>query len=149
MIDTFAEIYTKAYPDTEFRNPAYPSQAIVTVIGRICADTDEGKANEQSLVLETSRSLGLGSRVRLDVTELPGFSFFPGQIVVLSGINANGYTFAVTTLHEVRIQWESRKWRYCVVILLSISLASLEHRCPPCPWLQQALSSSMSFTIRN
>lgn len=114
MIDTFAEIYTKTYPDTELRNPAYTTQAIVTVIGRICADTDEGKANEQSLILETSRALGLGSRVRLDVTELPGFSFFPGQIVVLSGINASGYTFAVTAVHEVRIYQGSGDFRIVV-----------------------------------
>ncbi|GJJ78996.1 DNA polymerase alpha subunit B [Entomortierella parvispora] len=101
MIDNFAEIYTKAYPNTEFGNPAYQYPAPVTVIGRICADTDEGKANEQSLVLETSRSLGYGDRVRLDVTEIQGFSFFPGQIVVLTGINSNGHAFAVTTVHEM------------------------------------------------
>ncbi|KAG0052842.1 DNA-directed DNA polymerase alpha subunit pol12 [Gryganskiella cystojenkinii] len=101
MIDTFADLYIQAYPDTEFYNPAFTSQSIVTIIGRICSDTDEGKANEQSLVLETSRALGNGARVRLDVAELPGFSFFPGQIVVLSGINANGSIFAVTAVHEL------------------------------------------------
>ncbi|KAF9090803.1 DNA-directed DNA polymerase alpha subunit pol12 [Mortierella sp. AD031] len=100
-IDAFAEIYKKSYPDTEFRNPAYPSQSVVTVVGRICSDANEGKTNEQSLLLETSRSLGHGSRVKLDVMEVPGYSFFPGQIVVLSGLNSYGSVFAVTRVHEL------------------------------------------------
>ncbi|KAG0365309.1 DNA-directed DNA polymerase alpha subunit pol12 [Gamsiella multidivaricata] len=100
-IDLFASIYKKFHPDTEFRNPAYPSQAVVTVVGRICSDANEGKTNERSLVLETSRSLGGGSRVKLDIAEISGFGFFPGQIVVLSGINANGSIFAVTRVHEL------------------------------------------------
>ncbi|KAI1300662.1 DNA-directed DNA polymerase alpha subunit pol12 [Mortierella claussenii] len=100
-INDFAKIYRASYPDTSFHNPAYPSQAIVTVVGRICSDANEGKSNERSLVLETSRSLGGGSRVKLDITEISGFGFFPGQIVVLSGINANGSVFAVTRVHEL------------------------------------------------
>ncbi|KAG0374532.1 DNA-directed DNA polymerase alpha subunit pol12 [Mortierella sp. AD032] len=100
-IDAFAEHYRKSYPDTEFRNPSYPSQSVVTVVGRICSDANEGKANEQSLLLETSRSLGNGARVKLDVMEVQGFSFFPGQIVVLSGLNSHGSIFAVTRVHEL------------------------------------------------
>ncbi|KAG0297133.1 DNA-directed DNA polymerase alpha subunit pol12 [Dissophora globulifera] len=100
-IDTFAEIYKKSYPETDFHNPAYPSQSIVTVVGRICSDANEGKTNERSLVLETSRSIGGGSRVKLDVAEVPGFNFFPGQIVVLSGINSSGTIFSVTRVHEL------------------------------------------------
>ncbi|KAF9933284.1 DNA-directed DNA polymerase alpha subunit pol12, partial [Modicella reniformis] len=99
-IDALAEIYKKSFP-VDFHNPAYQTQAVVTVVGRICSDANEGKANERSLVLETSRSLGGGSRVKLDVSEIDGFSFFPGQIVVLSGINANGSSFAVTRVHEL------------------------------------------------
>ncbi|KAF9918036.1 DNA-directed DNA polymerase alpha subunit pol12 [Lobosporangium transversale] len=100
-IEAIAEIYKSSFPETEFHNPAYPSQAIVTVVGRICSDANEGKSNERSLVLETSRSLGGGSRVRLDVNEITDFGFFLGQIVVLSGINANGSVFAVTRVHEL------------------------------------------------
>lgn len=100
-IDAFAELYRRSYPDTEFRNPAYPSQAVVTVVGRICSDANEGKANEQSLLLETSRSFGSGKRVKLDIMEVPGYSFFPGQIVVLSGLNSYGPVFAVTRVHEM------------------------------------------------
>ncbi|KAK3847764.1 MAG: DNA polymerase alpha/epsilon subunit B-domain-containing protein [Linnemannia gamsii] len=100
-IDAFAEHYRKSYPKTEFHNPRYPSQSVVTVVGRICSDANEGKANEQSLLLETSRSLGNGARVKLDVMEVQGFSFFPGQIVVLSGMNSHGSIFAVTRVHEL------------------------------------------------
>lgn len=45
--------------------------------------------------------IGGGSRVRIDVSEVTSFSFFPGQIVVLSGINAHGSVFAVTAVLEV------------------------------------------------
>ncbi|KAI8354395.1 DNA polymerase alpha/epsilon subunit B-domain-containing protein [Mortierella sp. GBAus27b] len=100
-IEKFAEIYRKAHPDTIFHNPAYPTQSVVTVVGRICSDANEGKANHRSLVLESSRSIGAGSRVKLDLTEVSKFSFFPGQIVVLSGINANGSVFFVTQVHEL------------------------------------------------
>ncbi|KAG0278605.1 DNA-directed DNA polymerase alpha subunit pol12 [Linnemannia exigua] len=100
-IEAFAELYRKSYPDTEFLNPAYPSQSVVTVVGRICSDANEGKANEQSLLLETSRSLGGGARVKLDVMEVQGYNFFPGQIVVLSGLNSHGSVFAVTRVHEL------------------------------------------------
>ncbi|KAF9365039.1 DNA-directed DNA polymerase alpha subunit pol12 [Mortierella sp. NVP85] len=100
-IEDFARMYKQSFPDTNFSNPSDPSQAIVTVIGRICSDANEGKANERSLVLETSREKGGRSRVRLDLTEVTEFSFFPGQIVVLSGINAHGMVFAVTRVHEL------------------------------------------------
>ncbi|KAF9431268.1 DNA-directed DNA polymerase alpha subunit pol12 [Podila epigama] len=100
-IDALAALYKKAHPDTEFYNPAYPSQALVTVIGRICSDANEGKSNDKSLMLETSMTLGGGSRIRIDVSEILSFSFFPGQIVVLSGINANGSIFVVTAVHEL------------------------------------------------
>ncbi|KAF9903629.1 DNA-directed DNA polymerase alpha subunit pol12 [Linnemannia zychae] len=100
-IEAFAEIYRKSYPDTEFWNPALPTQSAVTVVGRICSDANEGKANEQSLLLETSRSIGYGSRVKLDIREVKGYNFFPGQIVVLSGVNSHGSDFAVTDIHEL------------------------------------------------
>lgn len=90
-----------------FCNPDYQSQAVVTVVGRICSDANEGKANEQSLMLETSRSLGGGARVKLDLMEVPRYNFFPGQIVVLSGLNSHGSVFAVTRVHEVRLY----RWR--------------------------------------
>lgn len=100
-IDAFAEIYKEAHSEVQFSNPEYQTQSIVNVIGRICSDANEGKSNERSLLLETSRALGSGSRVRLDTSEVSGVSFFPGQIVVLSGINANGSVFVVTRVHEV------------------------------------------------
>ncbi|KAF9275894.1 DNA-directed DNA polymerase alpha subunit pol12 [Mortierella alpina] len=100
-IDAFAEIYKEAHPEVQFSNPEYQTQSIVNVIGRICSDANEGKSNERSLLLETSRALGSGSRVRLDTNEVSGVSFFPGQIVVLSGINANGSVFVVTRVHEL------------------------------------------------
>ncbi|KAF8937862.1 DNA-directed DNA polymerase alpha subunit pol12 [Haplosporangium gracile] len=100
-IDAFADIYRKSYPDTMFCNPASTCSTVVTVVGRICSDANEGKANEQSLLLETSRSFNSGRRVKLDVMEVKGYNFFPGQIVVLSGLNSHGSVFAVTRVHEL------------------------------------------------
>ncbi|KAF9585087.1 DNA-directed DNA polymerase alpha subunit pol12 [Lunasporangiospora selenospora] len=103
-IDMFASLYKESYPETEFQNPSQPSQNVITVIGRICSDANEGKSNEHSLVLETSRRLGGGARIRLDVTELSSLNFFPGQIAVLDGINVNGSTFVATKIHKLPVQ---------------------------------------------
>ena len=48
-----------------------------------------------SLVLETSRRLGAGCRVPLNLSAVPSFSLFPGQIVGVRGINASGAYLAV------------------------------------------------------
>jgi DNA polymerase alpha subunit B len=49
-------------------------------VGRICCEDAAGKLNEQSVVLESSRSMGMGKRVKLNLSNLPGYSVFPGQV---------------------------------------------------------------------
>ncbi|KAG0256175.1 DNA-directed DNA polymerase alpha subunit pol12 [Actinomortierella ambigua] len=102
-IDNMAAAYLKKHPEVAFSNPAYPSQSRITAIGRICSDANEGRLNERSIILETNRTIGGGARVRLDLSEVPGYSFFAGQIVVLEGINANGATFAVTKVLDIPV----------------------------------------------
>ncbi|KAG0233664.1 DNA-directed DNA polymerase alpha subunit pol12 [Actinomortierella wolfii] len=102
-IDNMLTAYLKIHPGTVFSNPAYPSQSRITAIGRICSDANEGRLNERSVILETNRTIGGGARVKLDLSEVPGYSFFPGQIVALEGINANGAAFAVTKVLEMPI----------------------------------------------
>lgn len=67
-----------------------PSQDMVWVCGRIFCEAAEGKLNKSSIVLEGSRKDSGGRRVQLDVSELPSFSFFPGQILLVEGINSSG-----------------------------------------------------------
>ncbi|KAF9977680.1 DNA-directed DNA polymerase alpha subunit pol12 [Actinomortierella ambigua] len=102
-IDNMAAAFIKKHPEVVFSNPAYPSQSRITAIGRICSDSNEGRLNERSVILETNRTIGGGARVRLDLSEVPGYSFFPGQIVALEGINANGATFAVTKVLDMPV----------------------------------------------
>ncbi len=65
------------------------------LIGRIVADNDE-KATENSLLLESSRSMGGGARVPLDLSQCKSFSLFPGQIACLEGKNPDGTKFIVS-----------------------------------------------------
>lgn len=60
-------------------------------VGRICCEDAAGKLNEQSVVLETSRSMGMGKRVKLNLGNLPGYSFFPGQVSMIPA--ATPYVF--------------------------------------------------------
>lgn len=66
-------------------------------VGRICLDppTTTARPTSTSLVLETSRRLGAGSRIPLNLTSVPSFSLFPGQVIGVRGVNASGDYFAV------------------------------------------------------
>jgi len=66
-------------------------------VGRICLDppTTTARPTATSLVLETSRRLGGGSRVPLNLSKVPSFSLFPGQVVGVRGVNASGDYLAV------------------------------------------------------
>jgi hypothetical protein len=59
--------------------PAQPGPEALAAVGRIACD-GEGKLNERSILLEPSRALGAGLRVRLALNALPSFSLFPGQV---------------------------------------------------------------------
>ncbi|KAJ2764245.1 DNA-directed DNA polymerase alpha subunit pol12, partial [Coemansia nantahalensis] len=80
-------------------NPTYPHQDTVTAVGRI-ANISEGlepaPISGDTLFLETSRRLGNGRRIALDVRSTPSFSLFPGQIVAVEGKNLKGSEFSVS-----------------------------------------------------
>jgi DNA polymerase alpha subunit B len=84
--------------DSAFGSPASQGTTEIVAVGRIASDSLEGKLNAASLVLETSRRMGNGLRVPLNLSKLKGYQFFPGQIVALKGINTSGRDF---TVHEV------------------------------------------------
>ncbi|KAK3328288.1 DNA polymerase alpha subunit B N-terminal-domain-containing protein [Cercophora scortea] len=81
--------------DSAFGSAAVQSTSEIVAVGRIASDSPEGKLNAASLVLETSRRMGGGLRVPLNLGKLPGYQFFPGQIVALRGINTSGREFTV------------------------------------------------------
>jgi DNA polymerase alpha subunit B len=86
--------------DFAFGSAASQSTNEIVAVGRIASDSLEGRLNATSLVLETSRRIGAGLRIPLKVEAIPGFQFFPGQIVALKGINASGDDFTVSEVLE-------------------------------------------------
>lgn len=58
-------------------------------MGRIVCDSD-AKLNENSVLLESSREIGSGVRIPLNLSSVPSYSLFPGQIVMLEGVNSDG-----------------------------------------------------------
>ncbi|RCI02079.1 DNA-directed DNA polymerase alpha subunit pol12, partial [Rhizopus stolonifer] len=78
----------------ELSNPTRPHQEPIYTCGRICSDSED-KLNETSVLLQTSKDLGMGRRVKLDLAGLEQYSLFPGQIVGLYGRNTNGEVFSV------------------------------------------------------
>ncbi|CAK7200974.1 DNA-directed DNA polymerase alpha subunit pol12 [Sporothrix eucalyptigena] len=89
-----------------FGSAASQSTSEIVAVGRIASDAPEGgsKLNAASIVLETSRRMGGGLRVLLDLSRLKTagtFQFFPGQIVALRGTNSSGTAFAVSQILEM------------------------------------------------
>ncbi|KAK3945762.1 DNA polymerase [Diplogelasinospora grovesii] len=81
--------------ESAFGSAASQSTSEIVAIGRIASDSAEGKLNAASVVLETSRRMGNGLRVPLNLSKVRGYSFFPGQIVALRGSNTTGREFTV------------------------------------------------------
>ncbi|CAO3672856.1 unnamed protein product [Umbelopsis vinacea] len=96
-IEYFAEVVMQHHKIEEFVNPTKANQSNIMAVGRICCEDVEGKLNEQSIMLESSRFMGMGKRVKLNLGNLSGFSLFPGQIVALDGINNSGKLLNVSS----------------------------------------------------
>lgn len=77
-----------------------PSPDVVWNCGRIYCESAEGRINATSVVLEGSRRDSYGRRIRLDLKELPSYSLFPGQIVLIEGINPSGRHMIVKRVIE-------------------------------------------------
>ncbi|KAI5958078.1 irc3 [Candida theae] len=99
QIDSVARLYQESNKShQQFGNPCLSSQFDILCCGRIVPDSptyDNEALNSNSLFLETSRISGIGQRVPLELSKLPGYSFFPGQVVVLKGRNPTGKHFVV------------------------------------------------------
>ncbi|KAH7342607.1 DNA polymerase-like protein alpha/primase associated subunit [Rhexocercosporidium sp. MPI-PUGE-AT-0058] len=101
-IDEFMQLIQAHHKldDSEFGSAASQGTSEIVAVGRIASDSLSGKLNASSLVLEMSRRMGAGLRIPLKVDALPGFQFFPGQIVAMKGINASGENFTVSEILE-------------------------------------------------
>ncbi|KAJ1958680.1 DNA-directed DNA polymerase alpha subunit pol12 [Dipsacomyces acuminosporus] len=105
-IESMAVDVKAEYKIEALANPTYPHQEAVTAVGRILnINSGEGPSTTplsgETVFLETSRRLGNGRRVPLDVRSTPSFSLFPGQIVAVEGKNLKGTEFAVSQLRRL------------------------------------------------
>ncbi|XP_053735684.1 DNA polymerase alpha subunit B [Synchiropus splendidus] len=82
----------------EFASASLPAQDCVTVLGQICCDSN-GKLNSQSVLLEEGPEHG-GQCVAVDLSELREYSLFPGQVVVMEGMNTTGKKLMASKLYE-------------------------------------------------
>ncbi|CAH02471.1 DNA-directed DNA polymerase alpha subunit POL12 [Kluyveromyces lactis] len=105
QIDIFSEIIQKHYnlKPSDIGDPTFQQQSEVYTVGRIVPDSvnAEGPLNVDSLAIETSRSTGIGRRIRLNFEKIQNLSVFPGQIVALKGKNANGEYFVVEDILKI------------------------------------------------
>lgn len=82
----------------EFSPVSLPAQDNVTVLGQVCCDSN-GKLNAQSVLLEAGPEQG-GQQVPVDLSELKEYSLFPGQVVVMEGMNTSGRKLVASKLYE-------------------------------------------------
>ncbi|PZC75490.1 hypothetical protein B5X24_HaOG206031 [Helicoverpa armigera] len=73
------------------------TQAEVSVAGRIECDAD-ARLNPKSVVLQGTWDQSLSQAVPVDLDNVKQYSLFPGQTVVMRGVNTRGDTFVA---HEV------------------------------------------------
>ena len=77
-----------------------PSQDVVWACGRVCCDAAEGKLNKSSVMIEGSRAESSGRTTQLNLKEVNSFALFPGQIILVQGINAGGDEMVVKSIVE-------------------------------------------------
>ncbi|XP_007943163.1 DNA polymerase alpha subunit B [Orycteropus afer afer] len=78
---------------------AQVDQEPVTLLGQIGCDSN-GKLNSKSVILEGDREHSSGAQIPVDLSELKEYSLFPGQVVIMEGINTTGRKFVATKLYE-------------------------------------------------
>ncbi|XP_019941956.1 DNA polymerase alpha subunit B [Paralichthys olivaceus] len=82
----------------EFSPVSLPAQDSITVLGQVCCDGN-GKLNAQSVLLEAGPEQG-GQQVPVDLSELNEYSLFPGQVVMMEGMNTTGKKLMASKLYE-------------------------------------------------
>ncbi|KAM7028227.1 LOW QUALITY PROTEIN: DNA polymerase alpha subunit B [Acridotheres tristis] len=98
-VEELGEVLRRHHGLDGFSSTALPAQEPVTVLGQISCDGN-GKLNPKSVLLVGDREHSGGAQVPLDLSELPEYSLFPGQVVALEGTNSTGRRMVVSKLYE-------------------------------------------------
>ncbi|XP_077645748.1 DNA polymerase alpha subunit B [Lonchura striata] len=98
-VEELGEVLQRHHGLDSFSSAVLPAQEPVTVLGQIGCDGN-GKLNTKSVLLVGDREHSGGAEVPLDLSELPEYSLFPGQVVALEGTNSTGRRMVVTKLYE-------------------------------------------------
>ncbi|CAG5990406.1 unnamed protein product [Menidia menidia] len=98
-IEELGESLRSQFSIEEFSPVSLPAQDRITVLGQVCCDSN-GKLNAQSVLLEAGPEQG-GQQVSVDLSELKEYSLFPGQVVVMEGMNTTGKKLVASKLYEV------------------------------------------------
>ncbi|KAM3824981.1 DNA polymerase alpha subunit B [Vipera latastei] len=98
-IEELGEALRAHYKIDEFSSVMVPAQESVTVLGQIGCDSN-GKLNPQSVILEGDREHSSGAFIPVDISELSDYSLFPGQVVVMEGMNSSGNKLIASKLYE-------------------------------------------------
>eukprot|EP00066_Takifugu_rubripes_P005908 XP_003970292.1 PREDICTED: DNA polymerase alpha subunit B [Takifugu rubripes] len=97
-IEVLGERLRSHFNIEEFSPVSLPAQDSITVLGQICCDSN-GKLNAQSVLLEAGPDQG-GQQVPVNLSELKEYSLFPGQVVVMEGMNTTGRKLTASKLYE-------------------------------------------------
>uniref|UniRef100_A0A3P9L968 DNA polymerase alpha subunit B n=1 Tax=Oryzias latipes TaxID=8090 RepID=A0A3P9L968_ORYLA len=97
-IEDLGETVRSHFHIEEFASVSLPAQDSITVSGQICCDSN-GKLNAQSVLLEAGPEHG-GQQVAVDLSELKEYSLFPGQVVVMEGMNTTGKKLVASKIYE-------------------------------------------------
>ncbi|XP_063001682.1 DNA polymerase alpha subunit B [Elgaria multicarinata webbii] len=98
-IEELGEALKEHYKIEEFSSLIIPVQESVTVLGQIGCDSN-GKLNAKSVILEGDQEHSSGGQIPVDLSELPEYSLFPGQVVVMQGMNTTGDRLIASKLYE-------------------------------------------------
>ncbi|XP_062250410.1 DNA polymerase alpha subunit B [Platichthys flesus] len=97
-IEELGESLKSHFNIEEFSPVSLPAQDSMTVLGQVCCDSN-GKLNAQSVLLEAGPEQG-GQQVPVDLSELKEYSLFPGQVVVMEGMNTTGRKLVASKLYQ-------------------------------------------------
>lgn len=97
-IEELGESLRSHFNIDEFSPVSLPAQDTITVLGQICCDSN-GKLNAHSVLLEAGPEQG-GQQIPVDLSELEEYSLFPGQVVVMEGMNTTGQKLVASKLYE-------------------------------------------------
>ncbi|XP_063173148.1 DNA polymerase alpha subunit B [Candoia aspera] len=98
-IEELGDALKAHYKIEEFSSVIVPVQESVTVLGQIGCDSN-GKLNAHSVILEGDHEHSSGAMIPVNILELLDYSLFPGQVVVMEGMNSTGKRLIASRLYE-------------------------------------------------